>query len=325
MKVIVWTVVLAQLILLLFSPLLKTRPVFRWYYNKVFHPVFEDVDRLRWKLAVVPALYLGVYGYCTVLFYQDVEPLVRGRLTLIERWVVIPAVLVTPLITGILTMAVKPMTSRDALTTKGSQWLPAYDNLIFHEGLECRTCKLPKYARSKHCAICNQCTLVADHHCIWANNCIGAGNYQYFYGFLVANVCLTSYGCVRLVWLRHSGDSRSLVVLCSLLGCFALILAVFTYFQLALVQAGMTTGEESKWLVVHDMLREGKLVIDGSDRYFYRVGGENGSQYEFYSTNVYDGSTYSVRDYRVVRSPGEITNIYDRGGIWSNLKILVKP
>ncbi|SCU87163.1 LAFA_0E05116g1_1 [Lachancea sp. 'fantastica'] len=324
MKIIVWTLVIAQLVLLLFSPVLKTWPVFRWYYKKVFYPIFEDVNTLRWKFWVVPALYLGVYTYCTILFYQDVEPLVRARLALVERWIVIPALLVALLVTGTLTMVVKPRTSRDN-ATYGSPWCLPCDNLIFHQNQVCRTCKLPKYARSRHCAICNQCTLVADHHCVWANNCIGAGNYQYFYGFLVVNVLLTSYGSVRLAWLWQSGDDRSLLVLGALLGSFALILIVFTYFQLALVQAGMTTGEENKWLVVHDMLREGKLVIDDTDQYFYRVGGENGDQYEFYSTNFYDGDTYEVRDYRVVRDPAEITNIYDRGGFWANLKALVMP
>ncbi|SCU90254.1 LADA_0F02806g1_1 [Lachancea dasiensis] len=320
-KTYVWSLLIPQIVLLLFSPLLRNKPIFRWYYTRVFHPVFVDVNTFRWKFRTIPIFYLSVYIYCTALYFRDVEGLVRPRLYVLERWVIIPTIIAAPICAGFLTLTKRPTTSRNWHSSE------PYDNLIFHAGMSCRTCKLPKYARSKHCAICNQCTQLSDHHCIWANNCIGLGNYQFFYGFLVSNVFLTTYGFLRLLTLRGLNRHRSLLVLSILLGCFAVILMVFTYFQLVLVRDGMTTSEESKWLVVHDMLSQGRLVIDQTGRYFYRIEDETQmghsagvKNYAFYSTNPYDDKLYRVPFYEVVRGVNEITNIYDKGTFWLNLR-----
>ena len=44
-----------------------------------------------------------------------------------------------------------------------------FDDAMYIKGNFCRTCKIEKPARSKHCSICNVCVEKMDHHCIWIN------------------------------------------------------------------------------------------------------------------------------------------------------------
>ena len=69
-----------------------------------------------------------------------------------------------------------------------------FDYTLYHPNTICRTCELPKPARSKHCSLCRACVARADHHCIWVNNCLGRGNYKHFLGLLLSISCLLVYG-----------------------------------------------------------------------------------------------------------------------------------
>jgi palmitoyltransferase ZDHHC4 len=69
-----------------------------------------------------------------------------------------------------------------------------YDHSIYHPGHECRTCKLLKPARSKHCSVCKRCIAKLDHHCIFINQCVGYGNQHWFVLLLLSTAVLTSYG-----------------------------------------------------------------------------------------------------------------------------------
>jgi palmitoyltransferase len=55
-----------------------------------------------------------------------------------------------------------------------------YDFAIFHPGAECRTCRIPKPARSKHCSLCGRCVARSDHHCVFINQCVGSANHRWF-------------------------------------------------------------------------------------------------------------------------------------------------
>ncbi|KAH6618201.1 DHHC palmitoyltransferase-domain-containing protein [Chaetomium sp. MPI-SDFR-AT-0129] len=90
-----------------------------------------------------------------------------------------------------------------------------FDFSLFHPGARCRTCPPTsshsgdqqeegrgrdqrggqlKPARSKHCSLCSACIARCDHHCIFINNCVGAGNHHYFLLLLLSTAILTLYG-----------------------------------------------------------------------------------------------------------------------------------
>jgi hypothetical protein len=71
-----------------------------------------------------------------------------------------------------------------------------YDFTLFHPGVKCSTCHLLKPARSKHCSVCKRCISRSDHHCIFVNNCVGAGNQRWFLLLLLATGLQTLYGGV---------------------------------------------------------------------------------------------------------------------------------
>uniref|UniRef100_H3B897 Palmitoyltransferase n=1 Tax=Latimeria chalumnae TaxID=7897 RepID=H3B897_LATCH len=59
----------------------------------------------------------------------------------------------------------------------------------------CSSCTACKTFRSVHCPICDSCVTRFDQHCMWTACCIvntGAGNHQYYIGFLVF---LSMLGC----------------------------------------------------------------------------------------------------------------------------------
>ena len=48
----------------------------------------------------------------------------------------------------------------------------------------CPDCEVIRTPRCRHCTLCHRCVDRFDHHCPWVNNCIGKGNYAYFYLFV---------------------------------------------------------------------------------------------------------------------------------------------
>lgn len=63
----------------------------------------------------------------------------------------------------------------------------------------CKKCNNIKPPRTHHCSVCQACVVKMDHHCPWVNNCVGHGNYRYFYGFLLWTTVATFYLSVVMI------------------------------------------------------------------------------------------------------------------------------
>lgn len=162
-----------------------------------------------------------------------------------------------------------------------------YDHSLFQPGNECRTCRLLKPARSKHCSICKHCIAKADHHCVFINSCVGYGNQHWFLLLLASTALLTTYGAWLGVWLlstrvqsrfplwslwppKGMDLKRYLAILSwglhgnvklgatSLLALFTTPLVwglcVYTFYQ---VYCGVTTNESLKWSEWKDDMNDG--------------------------------------------------------------------
>lgn len=162
-----------------------------------------------------------------------------------------------------------------------------YDHTLFRPGHVCRTCKLLKPARSKHCNLCKRCVAKADHHCVFINSCVGYGNQHYFVLLLASTALLCTYGGVLGLsiitagiprwsptwtwWKPKSMDWAEYVAVWGWaiqdnvnMGATAL-LAILTaplvwgllLYTLYLVYSGTTTNETLKWSEWKEDMQEG--------------------------------------------------------------------
>jgi len=106
-------------------------------------------------------------------------------------------------------LSLKPLTCKDKLLAIAKDKdahlknplyeMQPYDGVYYEEGQECRSCKIPKLARSKHCAVCDTCVDYFDHHCIWINACVTRSNIRGFLIFVLSHTILCVYGGVVFV------------------------------------------------------------------------------------------------------------------------------
>ncbi|KIW04286.1 uncharacterized protein PV09_04583 [Verruconis gallopava] len=123
-----------------------------------------------------------------------------------------------------------------------------YDRILYHPKM-CKTCNLPKPARSKHCSLCRTCVARCDHHCVWVNNCVGRGNYKYFLALLMCTTITLMYGTYlayttllpEIYWHFENYPSWYLSKLSGKRDYVSRMLDGFTY-ALDIFQAGLMLG-----------------------------------------------------------------------------------
>lgn len=168
--------------------------------------------------------FLALLLISEVLFITQSLPLLpitfsHSRLRLLLHCALIPLLVIPPYIflhlSNSTRSAINPLNHASAMLTY------PYDHAIFYgPGLgplstpPCRSCQLPKPARSKHCSICRSCIQKADHHCIWINNCVGRNNYVYFLALMLSLSLLLAYGAylgykvldrqIQIILFQHS-------------------------------------------------------------------------------------------------------------------------
>mgnify|MGYP003365968159 CR=1 FL=1 len=276
-------------------------------------------------------LYLSLYLYMMYLYYYNAMHLLKDNLYLVENLLLLPTMLAVTLFSGIMTMITQPENSQRHQFSSLNQY--KFNNILYYRNTICRTCKVEKPARSKHCNICNTCVYVNDHHCVWMNNCIGKGNYRYFYAFLMANCTVTTYGFIRnlsiVIGSRELISKRPVLTMLILTGTFSIIVSTFTYLQLSQMNDGMTTNEKDKWFTIQEFMREGRLIkvkISKDEYSWFLLDPDmdlaciNSPEAKYYSTNGYDHTIYTLQNVEKVESAEDIPNIYDLGSFWENIK-----
>jgi DHHC palmitoyltransferase len=186
---------------------------------------------------VMPLIYVGLLAAGLLSAKKLIMPrlpdiaAVAGRelcpRTKLFCWFAPPASDGTP---GSLLLSIPPQTHPDAVYTYGAlalgSWLAVYltdpgvvsektirslrdvyryDHLLFSPGMVCKTCKLPKLARSKHDRLIGACVLRYDHYCGWTGNVVGLFNTHRFIFFLIAHLTMLIHGamlCAEIVYAR---------------------------------------------------------------------------------------------------------------------------
>eukprot|EP01031_Cornospumella_fuschlensis_P027059 gene27060-32695_t len=176
-----------------------------------------------------------------------------------------------------------------------------YDGLMYVSGTFCKTCKVPKIARSKHCSLCGTLPLFNVHiNTERLNQCVGELNYRYFLLFLLANASFFFYGAYVMVMVMFSeieqkrlmhtvfvnrttgeefaptmimvalyliGEQTTAFIILALAIVMGIAVSCFLFYHLYLVYKGTTTNESVKWSSIQGAH---KSLVEAHKKYLER-------------------------------------------------------
>lgn len=120
---------------------------------------------------------------------------------------------------------------------------------ILIETRKCSYCEVNQPLRSKHCAECNNCVALHDHHCPWLGVCIGQRTKCFFWWYLLLETILLLWTIVKSgESLSDDADEKAWALLVFILTgpfCVFTILMLFYHSYLAVVN--QTTWENLSW------------------------------------------------------------------------------
>ena len=109
----------------------------------------------------------------------------------------------------------------------------------------CHTCRIQRPLRSKHCRTCRTCVALFDHHCPFVGNCVGRGNYRWFFGYaFMFFVCCSLWEITAILYLRTVEFNWSVALVAMFFFPFWGMSVTLTSYHVQLTTTNMTTNEQ---------------------------------------------------------------------------------
>lgn len=234
----------------------------------------ESLDRsARWMGPALVILALGIISFCTFVFFTLILPTYNQTITklgigtlgmfmlfnsIFNYW---KAVRTSP---GVPPLGIDTVEDATPHFASGlGNRLRNYERVSSGDPGHfkiCKKCDRIRPPRTHHCSVCQHCILRYDHHCPWIYNCVGEGNYRFFYLFLLWTALvdiffiLVAYSRFLVVLNASTGTSiedslisprdRGMVIMAFVVAAaVALGLLAFLGFHTYLILTNQTTME----------------------------------------------------------------------------------